>query len=586
MDKNTEFSTLINEIIHTSLDLLSRAECTPDILVPVLRKLPSIYADLNSLSDYFLQHPQPIQDGFLAYSQEAQALFQTQLQYWSGITSIPSPNTSRRFNAEEWAQHPFFHLISQHYALLETHLSRIFNDMPDSNQTNRKRVQFLIQQYYQALSPENFLLTNPQLLKETIQDNGLNLLRGLAHFLQDIQTKNSEHWTMPLTDVEAFKVGQNLAVTAGKVVFQNELIELIQYSPQTDLVHAVPLLLIPPWINKYYIFDLRPENSMVRYLVNQGITVYIISWRNPDKDCAHWGLNDYLQLGPIAALNCIQERMQISQVSALGFCIGGTLLTILLAYYKAKGIHTIASATLLASLIDFSEPGELGIFIHEQQIEALEKSMSEQGYLAGDVMAAAFHSLRPADLIWRVFVQRYLYGQPPGSFDLLFWNMDTTNMPAKMHSEYLRGMYLNNDLVKPGRMMMDLTPLDVSKIDIPVFFLATQKDHIAPWQSTYQGFHLLSGPKRYVLGGSGHIAGIIIPPGNDKYGFYTNPVNAAHPEEWMSQSEYHKGSWWPEWVTWLKAYSGQTVDSTPLREGLDNPTLIDAPGTYVHTKSK
>ncbi|MEI6096199.1 MAG: alpha/beta fold hydrolase, partial [Gammaproteobacteria bacterium] len=449
------------------------------------------------------------------------------------------------FEAKEWTQPPFFQLISQHYLLLEKHLLQLSEYFPAKDQPSIKRVQFLLQQYCHALSPENFLLTNPQLLTDTVQNNGLNLLRGLRNFLHDFQTQSSAQWTMPLADGDAFLVGKDLAVTPGKVVYQNELIELIQYTPQTKKVKAIPLLMMPPWINKYYILDLRPENSLVRWLVEQGIVVFMISWRNPDKSHAHWGLSDYLHLGPIAAIEFIQQSMQIPKVSALGFCIGGTLLSILLAYYKAQKIDAIASATFLASLIDFSEPGELGVFIHEQQIQALETRMQQQGYLEGEMMAAAFNALRPGDLIWRVFVQRYLFGQSPLAFDLLFWNMDTTNMPAKMHSEYLRTMYLANDLVKPGKVQINEVPLDVTQIDVPTFFLSTQKDHIAVWQSTYQGFGLLSGPKKFVLGGSGHIAGIVNSPSSNKYGYYTNHEYPHQADDWIKTAKQHAGSWWP-----------------------------------------
>ena len=585
MDQNVEFSTLIQDIVETSAGLLQRSKHKPENLQSWLEKIPHAFADLCLLSNYLVQNPSLANDQYHAYCQEAQDLLQTQLQYWSGNTSLPVLQSDRRFEAKEWTQHPFFQLISQHYLLLEKHLLQIAAHFPSKDQPSIKRVQFLLQQYCHALSPENFLLTNPQLLTDTVQNNGLNLLRGLRNFLRDFQTQSSAQWTMPLADGDAFIVGKDLAVTPGKVVYQNELIELIQYTPQTKKVKSIPLLMMPPWINKYYILDLRPENSLVRWLVEQGIVVFMISWRNPNKSHADWGLSDYLHLGPIAAIEFIQKTMQIPQVSALGFCIGGTLLSILLAYYKAQKIDAIASATFLASLIDFSEPGELGVFIHEQQIQALETRMQQQGYLEGEMMAAAFNALRPGDLIWRVFVQRYLFGQSPLAFDLLFWNMDTTNMPAKMHSEYLRMMYLANDLVKPGKVQINEVPLDVTQIDVPTFFLSTQKDHIAVWQSTYQGFGLLSGPKKFVLGGSGHIAGIVNAPSSNKYGYYTNHDYPQQADDWIKTAKQHAGSWWPEWLLWLKEYTGSSVLAAPLFANLQMPVLRDAPGIYVHGKT-
>lgn len=586
MNQSQEFSTLIHEILTSATSLLQHSkEYQPEEWLRGLEKVPSIYADLNVLAQYLLQNPQWFTDHVWTYFQEVQDLLRTQTHYWSGIETTPQIIQDRRFNAEEWSNHPFFLLISQHYLLLEKYILKSFSQMPDSLQPNIKRIQFLIQQAYQALSPENFLLTNPHLLNETLQSNGLNLLHGLRNFLQDLQTKGMSLWTLPLSDTVTYEVGKNLAITPGKVIYQNELIELIQYTPQTKQVHAVPLLMIPPWINKYYILDLRPENSLVRWLVEQGITVFMISWRNPDHHQAQFGLNEYLQLGPVAAIAAIQDKFQIAQVSTLGFCIGGTLLSMLLAYYQAQNQNCIASATFLASLIDFSQPGDLGVFIHEQQIDLLEQRMQEQGYLDGSIMAAAFNLLRPNDLIWKIFVQRYLLGQPPAPFDLLFWNMDTTNMPAKMHSEYLRNFYLANDLVKPGKICMNEVPLDISAITIPTFFLSTQKDHIAPWQSTYQGFNLLNGPKKFVLGGSGHIAGVVIPPGKDKYGYYTNDEAYTDPEEWLKNAAYQVGSWWPVWFAWLKEYAGDTIQARPFIKTLSTQGFCDAPGDYVHRKT-
>lgn len=585
MDQNAEFSTLIHDIIETSMQLLQRSDPKPDNFHGWIEKVPRAFADITLLSDYFGQHPELAHDQYQVYHQEAQQLLQAQLHYWSGHTALPVLQADRRFESKEWTDHPFFQLISQHYMLVEKHLLQLLGHLPVKDQPSCKRIQFLLQQICYALSPENFLLTNPQLLTDTLKNNGLNLLRGLRHFLQDMQTQGSDQWTMPLADGNAFEVGKDLAITPGKVVYQNELIELIQYTPQTDKVHAIPLLMIPPWINKYYILDLRPENSLARWLVAQGVIVFMISWRNPDKSHAHWGLSDYLHLGPVAAIAEIQNIMRVPQVSTLGFCIGGTLLSILLAYYKAQEIDVIASATLLASLIDFSEPGELGVFIHEQQIQALESRMQQQGYLEGDMMAAAFNALRPGDLIWKVFVHRYLFGQPPMAFDLLFWNMDTTNMPAKMHSEYLRTMYLANDLVKPGKICIDQVPLDVSQIEVPTFFLSTQKDHIAVWQSTYRGFKLLKGSNKFVLGGSGHIAGIVNSPSIGKYGYYTNQESPQQAEDWLKTAEHHAGSWWPEWLLWLKNYTGPNVLAAPLFAKLQIPFLRDAPGTYVFGKN-
>ena len=585
MDESTDFSTLIHEIFTSASALLQRTDYLSEYGFPNLDKISPIYADLNLLMQHMMQNPQVTTDCVWPYFQEAQNLVQTQNQYWSGLAAMPDLPKGSPFKAEEWANHPFFQGISQHYRLLENGLRNLVMHVPETLHQPIKRIQFLIQQAYQALSPENFILSNPQLLNATLASNGLNLLQGLRHFLQDLQNKEVNIWTLPLADKTAFAVGQNLAVTPGKVVYQNDLIELILYTPQTETVSAIPLLMIPPWINKYYILDLRPENSLVRWLVEQGITVFMISWRNPEHKDAHLSLDDYLKLGPIAAISAIQKILHVDQVSTLGFCIGGTLLSMLLAYYQAQNLNCIASATFLASLIDFSEPGDLGVFIHEQQIQLLEKNMQEHGYLGGNVMAAAFNSLRPNDLIWKILIHRYLLGQSPAAFDLLFWNMDTTNMPAKMHSEYLRNCYLENNLIKPGKLCVNEVPIDITAITTPAFFLSTQKDHIALWQSTYKGFQLLKGPKTFVLGGSGHIAGIVIPPGKDKYGYHTYDDECAAPEEWLAKAEYHPGSWWPVWLDWLQPFSGPKMPATMINKQLSKKEYVAAPGKYVHNKS-
>ncbi|MCR9192078.1 MAG: class I poly(R)-hydroxyalkanoic acid synthase [Gammaproteobacteria bacterium] len=580
MNQSVELSSLIQDILCKSGELMARFEFKPEALLSHFEKTNHVFHDLQPIFEEITKDPKGVHDYYLAYAQETQALLQTQLNHWSGIKTLSPTLDQRRFNADEWRKHPFFLLISQHYLLMKAHVEKFLAHIDCKDHHLAKRAQFLMHQFFDALSPENFLLTNPQVLAETVDSQGMNLLRGLQHFLQDIDA-GSTRWVMPITDRSAFKVGHDLATTPGKVIFRNELMELIQYLPQTKTTKAVPLLIIPPWINKYYILDLSPANSLVKWLVSQGITVFMISWRNPVAEHAHMGLAEYVSLGPVAAIETIQQQLNVPKVSTLGFCIGGTLQSILLAYYKERQMDVIASSTFLASLIDFSEPGDIGVFIHEQQVQALEQHMNTQGYLEGEVMATAFNSLRATDLIWAVFVRHYLHGQPHVPFDLLFWNSDTTNMPAAMHSEYLRGMYLENNLIKPGKIKIHQKPINVGAIDVPAFFLSTQKDHIAPWQGTYRGFQLLKGPKTFVLGGSGHIAGIVIPPGKEKYGYYTNASSPEKPDDWFKNARSHTGSWWPEWLKWLKKHSGKTVKAATFVD-LPISSLGDAPGKYVH----
>ena len=577
MSEDLERYNLCRDILEKCIQLVAQLEFNPDHLLKSLEKWMRVVSDFHAFIVIIADNPDAFAAWCRTYSEELATLCHTQLTQMTTQTPFPA-FTDKRFQGEAWQQ-PVFAILAQHYLLIQKHLTLFWNSIAVTHRSLAKRVQFFIQHYVDALSPDNFLLSNPELLAQTIQSNGKNLLRGLNNFLDDIDGR-SARLVMSMTDRSAFSVGHNIAVTPGKVVFRNELIELIQYTPQTPNVKAVPLLIIPPWINKYYILDLSAENSLVRWLVSQGIIVFMISWRNPTKAHADVGMSDYVTLGPLAAINAIQTQLHISSVSALGFCIGGTLLALLLAYNKANHHHSVRSATFLASMIDFSDPGDIGVFMHEDQVTVLEKHMQQQGYLEGEWMASAFNALRAKELIWAFFIKHYLQGQAPVPFDLLYWNSDSTNMPFKMHSEYMRWMYLNNDLVKPDKIKIHDTLIDVRRIDVPAFFVSTQKDHIAPWRSTYQGFQILSGKKRFVLGGSGHIAGIVIPPGKDKYGYYTSEIYPQDPEEWLAGASYSPGSWWPEWLEWLKQHSGRVVKAKfPLEP------LADAPGSYVKNET-
>ncbi len=557
--------------------LLTNFNAQPLQITPLVEQFIDFSTDYQELVSTLLKNPEKVLQMQIAYWQDAFGLLQEQFTHWLEGTTMPI--TDKRFNSEEWVNNPFFNLLSQQYLLATEHLNSLLENLDYGDKKSAKKLQFFSRQYLDALSPDNFLHTNPQLMAETLQSHGKNLLQGLHNFLTDFDT-GSARLIMKMTDTKAFKVGKNLAITPGKVIFRNDLIELIQYTPQTAQVNAVPLLLIPPWINKYYILDLRPENSLIHWLVNQGISVFVISWVNPNANYSAKGIFDYLNEGPLAAIDVIQKQMSVKQVNALGFCIGGTLLAMLLAYCKARQENPVRSATFLASLIDFSDPGDISVFIDEQQISKIEERMKIKGYLEGQFMANAFNSLRASDLIWSYFIKNYLRGKAQVPFDLLYWNADTTNMPATMHSQYLRWMYLHNNLVKPGGIHLNGTPLDVKKIDIPTFFVSTKKDHIAPWQTTYAGFQLMQGKKRFLLAGSGHIAGIVIPPGSEKYGFYRNINTAETAEDWLANASQHPGSWWPEWLLWLKKESGR-LRVAPDFSKLPYQGLMDAPGSYV-----
>ncbi len=581
MTQDNELNDLMQSIAEKSLQVINDLKSNPSHITSTLKQYIEITEHVQNVLNTLLNNPEKAWEMQLSYWEQAMSLAQTQFSHWLEGKSLPIED--RRFTSEEWLNNPFFNLMSHQYLLASEHMTDLLEQLEYEDPSVAKRIRFFSKQYLDALSPANFLHTNPQIMAETIQSHGKNLLQGLHNLLSDLE-KGTTNLNIKMTDANAFKTGENLAITPGKVVFRNEMMELIQYTPTTPQVCSIPLLIIPPWINKYYILDLSPQNSLVRWLVEQGITVFIISWVNPDGSFAKKSLFDYLDEGPRRAIQIIKKQLSVPKVNTLGFCIGGTLLAALLGYNKAHHDNSINSATFLATMMDFSDPGDIAVYIDEQQIQKLEKEMETSGYLAGKFMASSFNSLRANDLVWSFFIKNYLQGKSPVPFDILFWNSDSTNMPATMHSQYLRWMYLHNDLIKPGKIHLNDTPIDITQLTTPSFFLATEKDHIAPWKTTYLGFQMMKGPKRFVLGGSGHIAGIINAPTVTKYGHRTNVSTKATAEDWFSKSQVQQGSWWPEWLKWLNKYSGE-LTKAPEFEQLPYTPLIDAPGTYVLTQN-
>jgi len=486
----------------------------------------------------------------------------------------------RRFKHEDWEQNFLYDYIKQSYLIAAKHLHQAVAGVEGLDQKTAKKVDFYTRQYIDALSPSNFVLTNPEVMRETVATGGKNLVKGLSNLLDDLSRGNGEQIRLRMTDENAFKLGLNIATTPGKVIYQNELIQLIQYEPATPDVYRRPLLIIPPWINKYYILDLRENNSFIKWAVDQGQTVFVISWVNPDERLAHKRFEDYLREGALAALDAVEKATGERDANVIGYCLGGTLLACALAYLAAKGEQRIASATFFVSMIDFAEAGELDVFIDEKQLEALEKRMEQRGFLEGSEMATTFNMLRANDLIWTFVVNNYLLGRDPFPFDLLYWNSDSTRMPATMHSFYLRNMYLRNLLTKPGSIELEGVPIDLARVKVPAYFISTLEDHIAPWRSTYAGAQLLKGPLRFVLGGSGHIAGIINPPAANKYCYWTNEKRAADSEDWLSGASQHPGSWWPDWGKWIARHGGERVPARAPGEGRLK-VIEEAPGSYV-----
>ncbi len=497
--------------------------------------------------------------------------------------TITPDKGDKRFKHESWDNNPFFDFIKQSYLVTAHAIQSVVADAEGLDEKDAQKLRFYTRQFVDSLSPTNFALTNPQVLEATLETRGENLVKGLQNFCNDFDVEHGQ-LRIKMTDQSAFELGKNVATTPGKVVFQNEMLQLIQYCPMTEEVHRKPLLIIPPWINKYYILDLQPENSLIRWQLEQGHTVFVISWVNPDESLRDKDFEDYVLSGALAAIDAVEQATGENKINVIGYCIGGTLLAATLAYMAAKHDKRIASATFFVSLLDFSEPGDLGVFIDEQQVQSLEKEMDERGYLDGAQMARTFNMLRSNDLIWSFYVNNYLLGKEPFPFDLLYWNSDSTRMPAKMHSTYLRTMYLENRFREPGGITIDGVAIDLRDIRTPAYFISTEEDHIAPWKSTYLGAQLLSGPVRFVLGKSGHIAGIVNPPAAKKYGYYTGPKVEVEASEWLEKAKPHEGSWWPDWNRWVKKYVGEKVAARTPGEG-ELKIIEDAPGSYVQKRA-
>ena len=493
---------------------------------------------------------------------------------------IQPDRSDRRFKDAAWTRTSAFDWLKQSYLINARWLEKVVADASGLDRSTRERIGFYVRQAVDALAPTNFALTNPTVLARAAETSGESLLDGLERLLDDME-RDPDAFTPAMSPTYAFKPGVDVAASPGAVIFRNELIELIQYSPSTPMVAKIPLLIVPPWINKFYVLDLRPENSFVRWAVAQGLTVFMISWVNPDEALAGKSFEDYLAEGPLAAMDAIEQQILEPRVDLLGFCLGGTLATCLLAHLAAAGrSKRVRSAALLACMIDFAEPGEIGVFIDEQQVRRLERHMEKTGYLEASYMKRAFAMLRANDLIWSFAVNNYLMGQAPKAFDLLHWNADGTRMPSRMHAFYLREMYLENRLIEPGGIRLLGTALELKKIQQPVFFLSTTNDHIVPWQSTYAGIKHFGGPVEFVLGGSGHIAGVINSASSGKYGYRTGCTDGADPKAWLDGSVQHQGSWWPCWRAWLADLGGEAVAARdPVDGGLE--VLGAAPGQYV-----
>jgi len=490
----------------------------------------------------------------------------------------------KRFRGEEWENNQIFDFIKQSYLLTSRWVQNTVHDVEGLDEATARKVDFYTRQFTDAMAPSNFVATNPEVLRETVATKGENLVRGLQNMLDDLE-RGKGKLAIRMTDQDAFAVGENIAVSEGKVIWQNDLMQLIQYQPRTGQVHKRPLLIVPPWINKFYILDLKPENSFIKWAVEQGQTVFVISWVNPDQRLAEKTFEDYMFEGIYAALDGIKAACGEADVNIIGYCLGGTLTGATLAHMAANDDQRVKSATFFTTLVDFTEAGELSIFVDDEQLGQLEQKMEDQGgILEGAAMAGTFNMLRANDLIWSFVINNYLMGKDPFPFDLLYWNSDSTRMPAKMHSFYLRNMYQRNLLSQPGGIELGGTAIDLTAVNIPVHIISTKEDHIAPWKGTYVATQLYGGKTTFTLAGSGHIAGIVNPPAAKKYGYWSNQKNPSTADEWFAGATQHEGSWWPQWGNWIAKQSGPKVKAR-LPGSKAAPALEDAPGSYVKVRS-
>ncbi len=547
--------------------------------------------DASGLGDAFLELMTKMMSDPAAVAAAQIDLFNDSMTLWrhaaERMLNIQSDDAAlpkdKRFSHPEWSENATFSFIRESYLVASKSLLSRVRAVKDLDPKTARKVDFYTRQFVDAMSPSNFIATNPEVLSATLNTGGENLLTGLENLLDDLDHGGGRPHISMTGKIAHFRLGENIATTPGKIVYQNELLQVIQYDPTTPTVRKRPLFIIMPWINKYYVLDLQPKNSFIKWAVDQGHTVFVSSWVNPDERLAQTSFEDYMTKGVLAAFDAIEAATGEHEFNAIGYCLGGTMLAATMAYLTAHGDNRIVSATTFVTLVDFTDAGDMGVFVDEQQIASLEKRMQEQGYLDAADMAMSFNMLRANDLIWSFVVNNYLLGKDPVPFDLLYWNADATRMPAVMHSYYMRNMYQKNLLKEPGGITLAGTPIDLRTIKTPMFLLSCREDHLAPWKSTYAATQLYSGPVTFVLAASGHLAGVISPPGS-KYGHWTNDKTPASPDEWFAGAEAQKGSWWPNWDKWVTEFEGGRV---PARIPGDHKLEVieDAPGSYVRVRA-
>ena len=538
----------------------------------------SFLAQQHNAASAAVPHNEAIVGLQKTFAERHAALWQSMLQHGQGAEGRVEVK-DKRFAAPAWSESPYFDYLRQAYLLNAEFLDRLAEAVP-ADAAARERLKFFTRQFVDALAPSNFVATNPEFIQTALKTQGASITAGIQNLIADLGKGR-----ISMTDDAAFGVGRNLAVTPGQVIFENELIQLIQYAPATAEVHERPLLIVPPCINKFYILDLQPANSFVAHAVAQGITVFLVSWRNPQAELGHLGWDDYLELGALKALAVAREVSGADQLNALGFCVGGTILSSALSVARARGEEPAASLTLLTTLLDFSDGGEVTHYVDPASVAAREAAIGGGGLLRGAELAAAFSSLRANDLIWQYVVGNYLKGGKPQAFDLLYWNADSTNLPGPFAVWYLRHLYLENALREPGRLTMCGAAADLSRLDMPAYIYSSREDHIVPWKSAYRSRDILGGETTFVMGASGHIAGVINPPASGKRSHWRNDAPAATAEDWLAGATEHKGSWWPHWIEWLKRFAGPQRPAKGTLGSRRHRPIEAAPGRYVKEKA-
>lgn len=580
LDYVDKFSGVFNDMIGEVTKRIMNNQSTADLA----NVLTSRQVEKSDLSSRVSIDPHTFINQQLAFLEKQKQLWQNASKVFMGEdfqAVISESRGDRRFSDEDWTGNPAFNYIKQAYLLNAEYMNQLVGSLEFEDKGIEEQVRFYTRQFINSVAPSNYVLTNPEVCREILNTQGENLAKGIDNFMRDLQKSPNEAFRINQVNHDAFELGKDLARTPGKVVFRNELFELIQYTSVTEEVHKTPLIVFPPFINKYYIMDLDEKKSMVSWLVEQGLTVFMVSWVNPDGSFRDFPFDDYLNQGTIKAIDVVQEITGQNKMNAVGYCVGGTVLGMTQSYLAAKEDKRIKSLTFFTTLFDFSEPGEVGTYLTKQMIPIVEQSVNTNGYLDGRILGLSFSLLRENNLFWSFFIENYLKGKDPMPFDILYWNSDSTNLPAQAFLFYLDNMYLSNKLKEAGQVKINDTPIDLKSVTVPTYCLAAQADHIVLWQAAYKSAQTLGGDTRFVLTESGHVAGVINPESKGKYGHWTNDSLPAEAGDWFTGAVQHEGSWWKDWKVWLKDKSGEMVKAKKVGNKKKYPTLEDAPGSYV-----